>query len=435
MKPSLTIQCLVGLALGVLLGMALPPLFPDAGGSALGVADGMTRLWTNALKLIVTPLIVAHLFLAISESELGKRNAARLGWIVPAVFVGLLVCIAVITALTTLGLLASPLIRNLGLADLMPPVSAADVAAAATPSGASWLDDLVPPNLIAAAARPQAILGVMLATVTFALAARRLAPDLTRPLRTLLEGVREALFVLIGWLLRIAPLVLLALGFRFALNSGLGVGKFLLVHLGVEVAIVLICLAALYPIAVLGGRLSPALFARAAFPAQAAAAASRSSASTIPILLRDARTGLGVPEAVSALVIPLAGAVLKLSPVVNYFVKFLFLAVVLGIPLSLEKLIVFEATVILLSPATQGIPSVIPAIRALPAYVAAGIPAEYVILLGSTRAFVDIFLSVLNSTGYLTVTVLVSRFAGSSARVSPASSAASEPLVSRPGVP
>jgi Na+/H+-dicarboxylate symporter len=108
-------------------------------------------------------------------------------------------------------------------------------------------------------------------------------------------------------------------------------------------------------------------------------------------------------------VIPLAGATFKLSPVVNYSVKLLFLAYFLGIPLRPGQIVVFAVTVLLLSPATQGIPSFIPASKSLPAFVAAGIPAEYVLLLGATRAISDVFLTVLNSTGYLTATVLISR--------------------------
>jgi hypothetical protein len=47
--------------------------------------------------------------------------------------------------------------------------------------------------------------------------------------------------------------------------------------------------------------------------------------------------------------------------------------------------------------------------RSLPAFVAVGIAPEYVFLFGATTAILDVFLTVLNSTGYLSATVLVSR--------------------------
>ncbi|MGQ0702813.1 MAG: dicarboxylate/amino acid:cation symporter [Gemmatimonadales bacterium] len=410
MKQSLTAQCLVGLVLGVAVGIVLPRWYPEAVGWWLGVTDVTIRGWTNALRLIVTPLIVAHLFLAISASALGKTQATKLGWVIPAVFVGLLAFAAVCAVAATGGLLALPLISRLPLSDVLPgdgiPGPLPPAGAADSPA---WLDDLVPPNLIAAAGRPEAILGLMLFTLAFALAARRLGAASSKALETGSQAVRDALFILIGWLLRLAPILLLALGFRFAVRSGLRVGQFLLAHIGMEVTVLLVCIAALYPLAVLIGRVSLGRFAGALFPAQVTAAATRSSLATVPVLIRDSETRLGIPQAVSALVIPLGGAMLKLSPMVNYPVKLLFLAYVLGIPLGPSQIVAFAVTILLLSPATSGTPSVIPSGRQIPAFVVAGIPPEYVILLGTTRAIADVFLTVLNTTGYLTAAVLVSR--------------------------
>jgi Na+/H+-dicarboxylate symporter len=87
---------------------------------------------------------------------------------------------------------------------------------------------------------------------------------------------------------------------------------------------------------------------------------------------------------------------------------------------------VFTATVLLMSPATPGVPSVASASRSLPAYVAAGIPAEYVVLLGATTWMMDMLMTLLNSTGYLAAAVLVDRFAGA-ARSSSAVQARPDP--------
>jgi hypothetical protein len=43
--------------------------------------------------------------------------------------------------------------------------------------------------------------------------------------------------------------------------------------------------------------------------------------------------------------------------------------------------------------------------------VAAGVPAEYVVLLGATTAVTDIFMTLLNTTGYFSANVLIGRFA------------------------
>jgi proton glutamate symport protein len=409
-KRSLTAQCIAALGLGILAGILLPRLRPEAVASSLGVAESAIRIWTNALRLIVTPLVVSQLFVAISPHRASKGDAAKLGLGIPLVFFGLLVLTMVVAMLVTAGLLSSPLLPDLAFSDFDAARAAAQAASATgLASAGSWIDDLIPPNLVAAAARPEAILGLMLFTLAFALAARRLAPELQQVLETASRAVRDTLFVLIEWLLRLAPLLVFALGLRSSVNSGLAIGQLLLVYLLLEMVVLLFCTAALYPVAVWGGRVPLGRFARAAFPAQVTAATSRSSLATVPVLLREAEARLGIPPKVSALVIPLGGATLKLSRAVSSPVKLLFLVHVLGLSLSAGQYLLFGLTIILLSPATPGVPSVMSGARSLPAFVAVGIAPEYVILFGATTAILDVLLTVLNTTGYLSATALLAR--------------------------
>ena len=128
----------------------------------------------------------------------------------------------------------------------------------------------------------------------------------------------------------------------------------------------------------------------------------------------------------SGLVIPFAGATLKLSRMVTSPVKLIFIAHFLGLPLSIEQIIVFTFTIILMSPLTVGLPTVVSGTRSLPAFVAAGIPPEYVVLLGATTWIVDVFLTMINSTGYMTATVLVARLLSRRAPADPAPELGSE---------
>jgi Na+/H+-dicarboxylate symporter len=288
--------------------------------------------------------------------------------------------------------------------------ASAQSAAPGSGSSTSWLDDLVPSNLIAAAGRPEAILGLMLFTLVFALAARRIAPELQQVLDSSARAIRDTLFVLIGWLLLLGPVLLFALGFRSALGSGLALGQLLLWSIAIEIVVLLVCTAALYPLTALVGRVRLSEFAKAVFPAQVTAAATRSSIATVPVLLRESEDRLRIPEKVSALVIPLGGATLKLSRAVSSPVKLLFLAHFLGLTISPGQLVVFGLTIIMLSPNTAGVPSVMSGTRSMPAFVAIGVPPEYVVLFGATTAILDVFLTVMNATGYLSAAVLVSRF-------------------------
>jgi Na+/H+-dicarboxylate symporter len=110
-------------------------------------------------------------------------------------------------------------------------------------------------------------------------------------------------------------------------------------------------------------------------------------------------------------VVPLAGATLKLSRAISSPCKLIFLAHVLGISLTPLQLATFTVTILLISPATPGIPRVTSGMNSLPAYVAAGIPAEYVVLLGAVTGLTDVLMTVLNATGYMTSNVIVARLA------------------------
>jgi len=416
-RLSLTARCAIGLGAGIVAGTVLSVLHPEGvPGSWVGPADTLIRIWTNALRLVVSPLIVAQLFVAITAQSGERGEATRLGLLIPAVFVGLFALIAGFSVLAGMALLALPPFADLRLDAGAAGVPGSAAGAGPTPAagaaaGGSWLDGLVPSNLFAAASS-DFILALMLFTLAFAVASRRLPGDLRRPLEAAARAVRDTMFVLVGWLIAVAPFALLALGYRFATRSGLEVGGILLAFLGFGGAILLLSILLLYPTAVLAGGVGLAAFARAVFPAQAAGGASRSSIATLPLLLREAEHTLRLPARISSLVIPAAGATLKLSQAGPPVLRLMFLAHLIGMPLSPGTIVTFLAGILLLSPSVPGVPRVMSGTTSLPLYLAAGIPIEHVLLLGPTTALLDILLTVLNSTGYLAAAAVVSRLLG-----------------------
>lgn len=412
MKRSSTIVCFAALLLGALLGILVSGLQVVALDPWLTGADVVIRLWTNALRMLVAPLVTAQIFVAVTAHRADKGEAARLGLLIPAVFLGIQVVIALVTIVATSGLLQLPLFQGLSITGL-------DAARATVPAlpgneagGVAWVDQLIPSNLFAAASS-DALLPLLIFAMALALATRRLAPELRHHLESAAQGLREALFVIVGWLLQLAPIALFALAFGSASRSGLELGEVMLSFVALSALTLVIAFPVLYLIAVLGGRVPLGRFARAVFPGQVAAAATRSSLATLPALLKESDTTLKLPPTVSALVLPLAGALLKPSRMVNNFAKLLFLTHVLGIQLSLQQVTIFSLVVIALSTAAPGVPAVLGGTRTWPAFVAVGIPSEYVVLLGATIGLIDVGLTVFNSTGYLTANVLVARLLGS----------------------
>lgn len=407
----LTVLSLAGLTVGLAAGLAIQRTSPGWATPALGAAEVLIRAWTNAFRMLVAPLVFAHLFVAVTGGRPDRGHLGRVGAVTPLVFGGLLAIVALLSWLMVSGLMRLPWLAGLTL----PTPDGTVAAGTSGPGDASWVDGFVPPNLVAAAGTDN-ILPLMLFALAFALAARRLPADSLGSLRRGLRAVGDAMFVLVEWLLVVTPLVILALALRSGASSGLLVGGALLGFTGVEIVTLIVATAALYPIVTLIGGVGPGRFARAVYPAQLAAAATRSSLAALPALLDGAERLRPSPRSSASYVLPLAGATLKLSRAVSGPVKLLFLATILGVPLTLERIAVFIITIILLSPSTVGVPRVTSGSRSLPAYIAAGIPGEYVVLLGATTMLADVFMTVLNATGYLGASVLVDRFAPAVAR-------------------
>lgn len=402
----LTVLCLFGLAAGVAASVLVSAFQPPGAAVVLSTADALIRAWTNAFRLLVAPLVVAQLYLALAGGHSRLATAGRLGFSIPVTFAALLVFTAGLALLLTSTILKLPWFGAVSL----PGVAAVTPAVTATAAvGSTWVDGFVPSNLIAVASTDN-ILPLMIFTLAFAIAMRGADGEAAATLLSFSRGVSHACFTLVGWLLRVTPVVMFALGYRAALTSGAAIGEVILGYVVLESVVLLAAIAMLYPIATLLAGVNLGRFARALWPAQLTAIGTRSSLATLPALLKGAESPLDLRPEASAAVLPIAGAVLKLSRAVSGPARILFLAHVLGISIGPGQLAIFAATILLLSTGTVGVPSVMSGNRSLPAYVAAGIPAEYVVLMNVVVSMTDVFRTVLNTSGYMTAAVLVDRF-------------------------
>jgi Na+/H+-dicarboxylate symporter len=172
----------------------------------------------------------------------------------------------------------------------------------------------------------------------------------------------------------------------------------------------------LYPIAVLAGRVSCSGFARAVYAGQLVAVSSRSSLASVPALLEGARTHLTLPPEALGFAMPFAAATFKVNRTISGPATLLFLAYWFGIELTLLQILTFVLTVMIMSFSSPGIPSGGDTFKTLPAYLAAGVPIEGVVLVKVVDVIPDVFKTLLNVTGYMTATVLLGRFVGKAAR-------------------
>ena len=89
-------------------------------------------------------------------------------------------------------------------------------------------------------------------------------------------------------------------------------------------------------------------------------------------------------------------------------IKILFLAHVLQLNVGLHQLVAFLVTHVIISFSTVGIPAH-GSLSSLPAYMAAGIPVEAVVILTAVDAIPDIFKTLANVTADMSAAAILSR--------------------------
>jgi Na+/H+-dicarboxylate symporter len=173
------------------------------------------------------------------------------------------------------------------------------------------------------------------------------------------------------------------------------------------------------------GRVSIGAFARAVAPAQLVAVSTRSSIASLPALVEGARTNLDLPESSTSFVLPLTVSLFKVNRTISATSKLLFLAHVYALPLSSGTIVTFIASVVVLSFTSIGVPNGGSAFKTLPAYLAAGLPIEGIIMAEAVETIPDIMKTVLNVTGDMSAAALLSR-ASRAPAVAPAAVATTE---------
>lgn len=399
-----------GLALGTLGHRSGLPLF----GQLANAVEPLGALWLAALQLALLPLIVSQLLSSIvgSGAEPGA-SVGRLGLRAILLFVVMLAMAGIVTAIITPPLLSFYRVDRGMVQSLAGMGSITNVPA--VEAAGDWSKRL-PTNLVESARKGE-ILPILIFAALFGAAVNQLRDEHRKPLAQLVRGCAEAMMIVVRWILLGTPFGVFALTYISSLHAGgwaAGMmGAFILL-VCVELAFFIVLL---YPITAMAGRTSMRQFARAAAPAQLVAMSTLSSIAALPALVQGGADHLRLPPRVTGFVLPLSISIFKLNRTVSSTAKLLFLAYVYKVPLSAGTLAVFMATVILLSFGAVGVPQGGQAFTTLPAYLAAGIPAEGVILLEATSMAPDMLKTVLNVTGDMSVAAFLSRGSRAAAAV------------------
>ena len=406
-RLSLATWSLLALVAGLVLGVAGHRAALPAFDVLRRFVEPLGALWLAALQMTLMPLIVSQLLSAIVGSAAGPgASVGRLGARSILLFVGLLAIAGALTAMLTPALLSFYRVEPSMMQSL---AGAADIASApaASESGGSWTARL-PTNLIDSARKGE-ILPILIFAALLGAAITRLRDEQREPLARLLRGFAEAMMTVVRWILLGTPVGVFALTYASALRAGGQAAGMMGAFILLVCVLLALFIALLYPVTAIAGRTSMRAFARAVAPAQLVAISTMSSIAALPALIQGGTDHLRLPPRITGFVLPLCVSIFKLNRTVSATAKLLFLAHVYGMTISVSTLSVFMATVILLSFGAVGVPQGGQAFSTLPAYVAAGIPVEGVILLEATSIAPDMLKTLLNVTGDMSVAAFLSR--------------------------
>ncbi len=401
----------VGIAAGFAVNLSVGADDPSVVWLTANVTGPIGQLFLRLLFMLVLPLLFAAL--ATGVAEMGDLGAlGRAGWRTLAAVV-ILSAIAVGIGLALVNLFRPGAGVDPELAGRLLEQGRAGAAgivegAPKSVGGANFFLDLIPQNVVKAAAENQ-ILPVMVFAVFFGVGLVMAKSAASDRLQEMLEGVLDVMMKLIGLVIKIAPIAVACLMFNLTALFGWDI----LLRLGAYAGVVVLALAIhffiVYSLAVATfGGWSPPKFFAAAGPALLVAFSTASSNATLPTTLEVAHTRLKLPRKISRFVLTIGATANQNGTALFEGVTVLFLAQFFNIDLTLTQQASVMLVCILGGIGTAGVPAgSLPVIAMILGMV--GVPPEGIGLILGVDRFLDMCRTTLNVGGDLVVATIVAR--------------------------
>ncbi|MBT8037836.1 MAG: dicarboxylate/amino acid:cation symporter [Verrucomicrobiae bacterium] len=337
--------------------------------NAIAVSDFVGKLFIQALKMIIVPLVASSIIAGIAGlggvKGFGRLGVKTLGFYMGTSLSAVLVGLVLVNTIQP-GLengTANPEIRA-ALEQKAEGASQAEkdkVAKAGEKKAGDYADlfkKMIPANVIKAATENGQLLGMIFFSILFAIAMARLPVDHMRPLLGSIQAINDVMIRVTQWIMVFAPLGVFGLLLPTIFKSGpeifMSLGKYFLtvvlalaIHLFVVMPLVLRCVA----------RVNPWAHFRAMRMAMLTAFSTASSAATLPETMFCVQKNAGVSKRVSSFTLPLGATVNMDGTALYECVAVIFVAQVMGIDLSLSAQFAVVITALLTSIGVAGIPS------------------------------------------------------------------------------
>jgi Na+/H+-dicarboxylate symporter len=407
-KISLNAQILAGVLAGLLLGLGLSLLGKESTAAQAGlyIAELVGTLFIDLLKMVMIPLVFTSIAVGVANlrahRQMHKVWKATLGFFIFSMALAIM-----------LGLTAANLVRpgaGLELAmfqDAMHGFRAEQMA----------LSDFFAHFLHSLFQNPMTALaeGNVIAVVVFALLlgiALVVGGERYANILILLQELLELMLMLVGWIMRLAPVGIMALLLKLAATQDAALLGTLVEFIAVVVTTTLLHGMVVLPLILyLVTGMTPLKFWRGAREALITAFATSSSSATLPVTLRCVEQHLHVKRDIAGFVVPL-GATLNMDGTALYeAVAALFIANLAGIELNLMQQMIVFVTAMLAAMGAPGIPSA-GMVTMVVVLQSVGLPAEGIAILLPIDRLLDTFRTAVNVEGDMVGSLVVQKWVG-----------------------
>lgn len=404
---SMTTRVLLGLALGAIIGLGLALADPALAAGAAALVQPIGRLWLNALQMTVVPLVAALVVMGVntaSDAAASGRTARR----------AIVVFLALLALAATFAAIAAPALLSLLPRDesLVHSFRAA-LAPVNAPAQAAGFGDaiaaIIPANAIAAAAQ-SAMLPLVVASLFFGFALTRIEAARRQRMLEFVQTVADVMIVVVRWVLWVAPLGVFALVLAVCAQVGAKMLSALAWYILLQCTLYVSVTLMLYLVARFFGGEPFKRFALAILPAQTIAASTQSSLASLPAMLESARVRLGYPLQVTALVLPMAVSLFRITSPIQYMGVAAFVAWIYGIDVSAAQVAAGIGLSVIVSMGSVGLPGQVSFMATnMPVTQAMGLPIEPLGVLLAVDTLPDVFATLGNVSADLAATSVVAR--------------------------
>lgn len=409
---SLTVRILLALGLGFAAGVTLASFGIPQEHLSIATAEVVGGLWLDALRMTIIPLVFSLVVTGVASTA-GMAAAGMVTRVSLALFLVIMLGVAALAA-TIVPWLLSVLPPPAGSTEALRQALGSVSEAGDYPGIASLLRGFIPTNVVSAAAS-----GAMLPLVFFALvfgfALTKVDYAQSFRLTEVFIRLKDAMLVVVGWVLFLAPIGVFALALVVGAKTGFSALGAFAHYIALYVAMCVIGIVAAYPVAIFLGGESLIRFARAAAPAQAVALSTQSSVASLPAMIKSCEANLGIPPNITGVTLPLAVSLFRVAGPLATVTIAIYAAHVMNVPLGIPQLAVGAIIAVIMVPAGGGgIPAQVTYFATLtPIFAAMGVPIEILGLLIAVETIPDIFRTTANVSMDMAVTTTVRQVASS----------------------